>query len=416
MRAWVRASGGLWLLGILSGCSAGEEAVRHTARREELNLTIEAPVTAGREEYVCRYFVVPDGGFRVARFAQQLDPRSHHLLVFRTSLTAADVRDDLDRLIHDCDSDLKSHAALQGILHGAQPGEAELHYPEGVTLELVANEVLLVEHHVVNDSSTEISTHAELTLLSADEHALKNAGLFHFYDGAIDVPPLARATTRMRCAVAEPLELIFLHGHMHQRGRAFHAWVRRGTELLPLFESKSWNAPTQQLEPVYPVLAGDAIEFECEYENSGSTRVRAGLSARDDEMCSLSAAYVTARGERLDPLAEGCGLDHSGIIGQGTLGCSGIEACLANAVDSTANVLEAARVSQPCWLRACPDRAIAFQDLALCRYTSCAQICGLRADTAGFVAAPSDPAACGACVDAHCGEPSARCTAAGCEP
>ncbi|MGH8309974.1 MAG: hypothetical protein ACRETX_09290, partial [Steroidobacteraceae bacterium] len=237
-----------------------------------------------------------------------------------------------------------------------------------------------------------------------------------FYDWAIDVPPLGRATSRMRCAIPEPLELVFLHGHMHARGRAFRSWVRRGTELLPLFESNTWNAATEQLEPSFKLDSGDAIEFECEYENPGSVRVRQGLSARDDEMCSLTAAYVTAGGARLDPLSEACGLDHSGVVGQGSLGCAGIEACIATAIDSTSDVVEAARASQSCWLGGCPERSIAFRALAFCRFESCVEPCGLNVDSAGLVAAPSDPAACQACMGASCADPWARCQAPGCEP
>jgi hypothetical protein len=220
----------------------------------------------------------------------------------------------------------------------------------------------------------------------------------------------------MRCAIGEPLELVFLHGHMHARGRAFRSWVRRGPELIPLFETDRWNAATEQLDPEFLLEAGDAVEFECEYENTGTARVLQGLSARDDEMCSLTAAYVTARGTPLDALSEACGLDHSGVVGQGTLGCAGIEACIAGAVDSASDPFDASRASQPCWLEGCHDRSIAFHDLALCRAVYCSVPCALRADTTWLVAAPSDRAACDACVAASCGDPSARCRAPGCEP
>ena len=47
-------------------------------------LELEADVAPGDEETVCRYFVVPQAGLSVARFAHSLSDRTHHLLLFPT--------------------------------------------------------------------------------------------------------------------------------------------------------------------------------------------------------------------------------------------------------------------------------------------------------------------------------------------
>jgi hypothetical protein len=400
---------------VFAACSSpdgGASAERTSA--SPFVMSIDASVGPAREEYLCRYFVIPEGGLDVSRFVQRLGPRAHHLLVFHTTLTAADVAGEND-VIRQCNFDVKSHSALGGLLYGGQPGTRDLAYPPDVALNLSAGQVVLLELHVVNESGEDHRAHAELELGRAPAPPAFEAGILHYYDWAIDVPPLGSGRTRMRCAVPEPLTLVFLHGHMHARGRDFRAWIARAGRELPLHETRDWDEPTRVLEPGVRLEAGDAVEFECVYENDSSWPLRQGLSALADEMCSLTAGYFTDSGRRLDAFGEGCALPDSGVVGHGALGCAEIEGCLAAAVASSADAVEMSRATQPCWLAGCPRASLAFHDLALCRFVSCEAVCGLAAVSAGLVSEPADPAACEGCLAEHCAREVSACGPESCE-
>jgi hypothetical protein len=398
---------------LLSGCSA-QGSADSPAPPGPLALAIEAPIPPGTEEYVCRYFVVSESGFDVSGFEQRLDPSSHHLLLWQTTLEPSDVADQLDSVIRHCDTDLERHAAISGMLYGAQPGNATLRYPPGAALRLDPGLVVMLEHHVVNTGTSELFSHAEIDLLPSGREPRAEAGLLHFYDWAIHVPARSTGQTRMRCAIAEPLELVFVHGHMHERGRGFRAWVDRGGETLPLLDTPDWNRPTESLSPPFALLAGDAVEFECRYENPDAIDVGQGTSARRDEMCSLTAGYVAGSGERMDAFSEACALAGSGVVGHGSLDCVGIEGCIASAIESTAAPEARVREAQSCFLQGCPKKTIPFAELAICRAEQCREACNPSIESAGFVAKPADAGACTGCLSEYCRAEAALCAVSVC--
>jgi hypothetical protein len=397
---------------LLSGCSANAPEISG-APPAPLRLAIDAAVPPGNEEYVCRYFVVSENGFDVSGFEQRLDPGSHHLLLWQTTLEPENVEDRLDSVIRHCDTDVDSHAAISGMLYGAQPGNASLRYPRGAALRLKPGLVMMLEHHVVNSGQSTLSSHTEIDLIPANAEIRAEAGLLHFYDWAIHVPAHSSGQTRMRCAIAEPLELVFLHGHMHERGRSFRAWVARAGESLPLLDTPVWNRPTESLNPPFSLVAGDAVEFECLYENPDAIDVGQGTSARRDEMCSLTAGYVARSGERMDAFSEACALRGSGVIGHGSLDCAGIEACIASAVASVTDPATI-RAAQSCFLQGCPTKSIPFAELAICRAEHCRDACNPSVESAGFVAKPADASACTSCLSRNCEAETARCGVSSC--
>ena len=401
---------------LLSGCSTRGSEVSDPGEAQPgaLRMAIDVKIPAASEEYVCRYVVVPDGGFDVAGFEQRLDPHSHHLLLWHTTFQPSDVEARLDTVIRRCDDDVESHAAISSMLYGAQPGAASLRYSPGAALRLMPGAVVLLEHHVVNAGGSELSTHAEIDLVPADGPLRAEAGLLHFYDWAIHVPPRSSSRTRMRCAIAEPLELVFVHGHMHERGTEFRAWVDRAGESIPLLHTAAWNEPTKRLSPPLGLWSGDAVEFECSYDNPDAIEVAQGTSAQKDEMCSLTAGYVALSGKRLNAFAESCALPGSGVVGHGSLDCAGIEDCIATAIQRAPGSVEATRQAQSCFLEGCPAKTIPFLDLAICRGERCAELCNPSFESAGFVARPRDEAACSACLALNCEAHVTACASSSC--
>ena len=57
-------------------------------------------------------------------------------------------------------------------------------------------------------------------------------------------------------------QIVGVHGHMHERGREFRAWVDRAGQTLPLLDTAAWNEPTRTAETLLhadPVRTCDAL-------------------------------------------------------------------------------------------------------------------------------------------------------------
>jgi hypothetical protein len=399
-------------LGVL-GCTACSADSTPTEPLRPTEVELAWRLEAASEEYVCRWFVVPEGGLDVTRASYELGAGSHHLLVWSTSLAPNQVPQGVP-LIRHCDTDAPSHAALTGLLLGAQPGTAAFEFPEGAALRLGAGQVLLVEHHAVNASSEAVDVDARVTLQPSVTPIREEVGLLHYYDWAIHVPPAATAATRMRCVVPEPLRLLSVHGHMHERGRAFRAWSSGSGESAPFYRSDQWDGAPQSLTPSVEIAEREPIEFACEFDNPGPFDFYQGLSAQHSEMCSFTAFYVAHDGARLGQTAEWCGEPGSGVIGQGSLACAEIEACLSGVLAAFSDPIAQGNAAQDCWLAGCPDATLAFMDFAVCRARHCSPACGVLPESAWLVASARESAECADCVAARCTSAIQACIGSAC--
>lgn len=373
------------------------------------SLELEANVAAGDEATVCRYFVVPEEGLRVARFAHTLSEHTHHLLLFPTYLTPDQI--PVDGIIHDCEGDSPNKLVAPGILYGGQPGGAEVAFPVGSALNLPGGAVVLMEQHVVNTSADGVHAHARLDLFSAQgAAATREAGMLHFYDWAIYVPARGEGRAEMQCDIPADIELAFGHGHMHQRGTRFQAWIiDPDGERHELLETRDWDSETQSFDPGVKIAAGSRVRFACDYQNADDRPYYQGLSAVENEMCSLTLGYAGEDGKRLPPPYEWCGAPTSGVVGAGGFGCQSIEQCIASAFSDG---LEGFGTGlQACWNQGCELAPVAFRDLALCRAAHCEAVCDVPAGLAGVVALAATSLGCLECVAASCPEQQQACAA-----
>lgn len=396
------------MAGLALGCGADPAARNEPPVSVEdsagWRLELEWTLAEGSEGTTCRYFSVPEGGFSVKKLAHELSAASHHLLLLRTGSSPEEAPEgavpDCEQLTHES----------RGVIFGAQPGSGSVQFPDGVALALEAGEVLRLEHHAINGSEEPVQVSAKLELSPGEEDVTAEAGILHFYDWAIDVPPNGRAEAGMRCELPEAVELSFAHGHMHERGVRFVAWVERAQGPEVVLETSDWDAGTVQFDPPLRIEAGEALRFQCDYQNDEARRFLQGLSGKDDEMCSLTAGYHAESGTRIEKAAEGCALAGSGVWGSGELSCAELESCIDGQGPVVADDL--AELLQRCWVSACPTVPIAFQDLWLCRGLSCAEECAVDWSLSGAVARDPASAACEACLEQWCSLPSSSCDSA----
>ncbi len=411
------------LLFVVLGCSGRAEDQAPPAgsgllpppEGEGVQLAMRSTVEPGQERAFCQYFVLPEEELDIARFEHALSPGSHHTLLWETSLTAADVDSRVGQDPEDCGARPERREGITSIVYGGQPGAASVSYPEDAALRMKPGTVMLLDHHVINTTDKNLEAEVRLNLWRAEPTATRRAGILHFYDWAIHVPPRATSKTEFRCFVPEALTIVFGHSHMHDRGTLYRAHRVSDGVRTPMFETRGPDSATQQFAPPFELEAGDAVEFECHYENPTEEAIVQGLSARENEMCSFTAGYATTAGERLPLLDEWCLSAGSGLVGGGELGCAGIDACLVAEADAATEPDVLGTSTQRCFLEGCPDATIPFTELVLCRARHCALWCDLEGLESFTARGHADPA-CQSCVETQCAAARAGCDAASCQP
>ena len=356
---------------------------------EGQQLTMDVTITAGDETEQCQYIVV-DSALEIARFEHVYTSGSHHLLLYQTNLTPADVTTEM----FDCTGAQLTELGVAGIAYGAQVPTGDLVYPDGIALEVPTDSVLLIQTHYLNASTTDLDAEVRLNVWYTSEPAAGEAGTLFFYDWAIVVPQDAPASARMRCQVPQDVDLIFGTSHMHRRGVGYRAFVEKpgATEPEMLFETDLWEGvEPDRYSPVRRIPAGSVIDFECNYQGDPDRTIIEGPSAADNEMCMFIASYYP----RLDPMTELCAAPGSGPVFDGTTTCAETVGCVRSATNEIA--------AEQCIVDTCAGSNRPAADLMTCMFYSCGDVCAdLGSD-------------CDSCVLDSCAEQFTACQSATCE-
>lgn len=276
---------------------------------DEGNVTFQfdVEVPAGQELFKCIYGQFPtDGVTAVSGAESHYTPGSHHVLAYRSDLTAVP---DGQTGVWDCrDGNWFVHE--RGSYYEAQQPNEERNLPEGIAHKFQPGEVIILQAHYINTTDNDIDAHVELKLHTMDvDDVREEAGTIYFNDTSIEVPPHSRAGVTMRCPIPQDINLAFLWSHMHARGT--HFIVKTDDPIAAeklgevLYEEKDWSEPKPR---VYPegeeneLHAGSHITFSCEFQNDTDNTFRFGNSAETNEMCILHGMYWP----RMPSLSEQC--------------------------------------------------------------------------------------------------------------
>lgn len=356
---------------------------------EGQQLTMDVTIAAGDETEQCQYVVV-DSELEIARFEHVYTTGSHHLLLYQTSLTPADVTTEM----FDCTGAQLTELGVAGIAYGAQVPTGDLVYPDGIALKVQPDSVLLIQTHYLNASTADLDAEVRLNLWYTSEPASGEAGTLFFYDWAIVVPQDSPASARMRCQVPTDVDLIFGTSHMHRRGVGYRAVVEKPGVAEPemLFETDLWEGvEPDRYSPVRRIPAGSVIDFQCDYQGDPDRTIIEGPSAADNEMCMFIASYYP----RLDPMTELCADPGSGPVFDGTTTCGETVGCVRNATSEIA--------AEECLIDTCAASSRPAGDLMTCMFYRCGEVCAdLGTD-------------CDSCVLDSCGEQFSACQSATCE-
>jgi hypothetical protein len=352
-----------------------------------VQFTMQRQIPPGTEAHFCKHFVVPEGGIDAAKLEHEASENTHHILVYRTSLTAADIDDST----FDC-GDIPG-----ALVYSSQALAEASNYPEGVGMRIAGGEVIRVESHFLNITGDPLTPEVRFNLWRAEAPLQMEAGSLFMYDRDIAVPAHGSFTTRMHCEIPADIEISFLMPHTHLLGTAERIFIS-GPGLdapLSIVTSKGYDdLHTRVFPDTIKVKAGQAIDFECDYQNNSDKDVVEGPSRTDNEMCMILGGYYP----RMDTAAEWCTRPGSGARHEGKKTCGEALGCAQSTAQSGGTALAA----EQCFIDVCPGSSRAINDLINCSVNNCTGKC------------PGPD--CQACSSSKCGAEFLSCQAATCSP
>lgn len=283
---------------------------------------------SGEEEFCLRVNTTNTTQKFFNAYHGRMRPNSHHLIV---TMPGTHVADDsapwvcgpqvVDRWLFGS-QDPQIDVGLGSDPSLPQPGDPDY----GLAHDIPPNQTLMMDFHNVNTTDhTELREAWTVLQYTNPEDVLVRADLIAFYNIGISIPPLAHVvTSRVRCepptdssGAQQPVYVNVMTGHAHQRMQRFSVWHDRpdGTHDL-VYETHDWYEPGNALyrnrvqNPVLPVasgsawgatsgylqvLPGEALSFECEYQNDLNQTVTIGETSKD-EMCNVFGNYFPTAG------------------------------------------------------------------------------------------------------------------------
>jgi len=336
------------------------------AAGQGVQFTMQAAIAASSEDEQCK-FVQTTEDLWVNHEEVRYTPGSHHFILWSTpyasipttNLQGATV--DTSK-VFDCKGAPQADWNTSQFVGGAQSADAPpalSDLPPNVALHIPAGTVLILDLHVLNASMTALSPIAVINLDTIPKSQVtQEAGSYLFFDPYIVLPPNAPAKAHMSCPVTSNITLTTLQTHMHKQGLGGVVNLKdsTGAQVQQLYMSSVWtDPPVTQWASGMALTAGQQIDYECNYMNSGTTTIIAGGSALTNEMCVLFGAYYPR-----DPKFETCSTDGvqnfndnaATYIGTGTTTCQDSLTCLSGAKSEESFM--------SCMVNSCPGAAVSL--------------------------------------------------------
>jgi hypothetical protein len=240
----------------------------------------------GEERTLCYLTRIPASEpFAVKRFVSRLAPGCHHMDVMRLSAPAG-----ADGTLTDCDALAFSVSAMPA--YGAQAAEDDLALPEGVAIEMDANQPIAVKLHYLNASTHPIDVRAAINLETVAKGApYVRAASFTGSTTQIHVP--ARGSVRVHGACSAPRGAKFFRMTTHSHRFTTRETVSDGDAVI--VDTHDWeHAKVESFEKPFFEFKSGKVSFDCEYTNTTDREVGFGASAQTDEMCVALGYFFPA--------------------------------------------------------------------------------------------------------------------------
>ena len=273
----------------------------------------------GQEQEGCIWVPVPNAtNFDVGKWEFSLNPGTHHFAIFEWSASGTPTTNVWRPGDIGCISGANFGNNISGSPQAPYYVDA---YPTGVARRLVAGKYLGLNAHYYNTFTVPIQIKVYINIHPYSGPAPRLATTIVDIDDTltIDVPPFTSqvhppaANPRARWANTGslPKNVIFLGGHMHNRGVRFTVWDATGQKM---YESLDWAHPNVRVfSPALVLPPGGYFDYECLYDNNRPLRLelvpahaarsRAGDRLHPPTPC-LFALTTTGGEERAAPLVH----------------------------------------------------------------------------------------------------------------
>jgi hypothetical protein len=271
-------------------------------------IVLNGPVLQpGQEQEGCMWIPVPNAtNFDVGKWEFSLNPGTHHFAVFEWSAAGTPTTNVWRAGDVGCISGANFGNNITGSPQAPYYVDA---YPTGVARRLVAGKYLGLNAHYYNTFTVPIQMKVYINAYPYSGPTPRLATTIVDIDDTLSInippftsqvhPPAAQPRARWANTGSLPRNVIFLGGHMHNKGIRFTVWDADGQKM---YESLDWAHPNVRVfSPALVLPPGGYFDYECLYDNGITRPVRTdglgqptsllfGVSA-EDAMCIITGVY-----------------------------------------------------------------------------------------------------------------------------
>jgi hypothetical protein len=262
-------------------------------------------------------------------------------------------------------------------------------------VKFAKGEVVRLELHYLNTQSSPTEADLRLNLWFAGGPITAEAGSFFMYNHDIAVPAHGSQTARMHCEIPADISIMSLLPHVHTHGTAERIYVSgKGLDKPKLLvDSRGYgDLETRRFDEPIVVKAGQALDFECDFQNDSEKGLVEGSAPTTAEMCVILGSYFP----RLPAEAEWCTLPGSGPRHEGATTCKDALQC------ATAKMNDDPFEQKSCVVNVCEASSTALNDVNNCEISHCPEDCPGKQ--------------CSECLAQKCQAELGSCQAATCGP
>ena len=268
-----------------------------------LSLSIgPVPVPPGMDHTVCSTFRLSNTmPIDVVQIDATLLPGSHHLILYKSTDTVE------NKGPYDC-APLQTSSGIPLYIAETQNNN-HLPLPAGVAYHLDAGQMVKLEAHYINASTSQINGSGTVTLTLGAPATYQAADimfcgsvtpLYNGFPGATGVPPGMSSLPPAFYAVPAGIKMFGLTTHEHSRGSLMT--VDKSTSTAPgtnLTMGTPWDNPPFVVWDTAHVVTfnpGEGLRWQCNYDNPTTNTYYFGESGLTNEMCFFWAYYYPSVG------------------------------------------------------------------------------------------------------------------------
>jgi hypothetical protein len=241
-----------------------------------------------------------EAALHIGTIHNELSSASHHLIVYLTS----DIEEQTTPFPCQAFSNLLKPAEGAPIVI-TQKHDDTLALPKGIALPFGADQLVRLEMHYINTTTSDIEASAQSTFYAMPKEEVTAEAAF-FFGGNPDIKIAAHSQHTLGptfiplpAEIGEP-NFFGITGHTHQYGtnvRVATAAEKLG-QATPVYEVSNWlwgEPTTIYHDPPFKVPEFGGFQLTCDWNNTSNKSLQFGESA-NDEMCFFWAYYYPAKG------------------------------------------------------------------------------------------------------------------------